>query len=173
VAITCRHRHALRTIWLVLAGLPLPGAALAQTPLPETVTWSVSAPSDAAVKPGSRVALTVHGTVLSGWHVYALKQNPLGPTPLRIALDANDAARADGAPTGSPPTKTHDAAFNLETRFYSDAFTLTVPVRLGSHLPAGQKSIPLRVQFQTCNGQICQPPKTVHLSAQINLQAGG
>jgi hypothetical protein len=26
------------------------------------------------------------------------------------------------------------------------------------------------VRFQTCNGRICQPPRTVHLSATVNLQ---
>ncbi len=162
-------------LW-ALVGLSLPGAALAQASNDaargDTVSWTVSAPAD-AVRPGGRLTLTLHGTVLDGWHVYALKQAPLGPTPLRVALDTNDVATADGATAGSPPIKIHDPAFDLETQFYAKPFTVTVPVRLGKHLAAGQQQIPVSVQFQTCNGRVCQPPKTVHLSAAINLPTGG
>lgn len=170
----------LRPVFWAFLGLFLAGAALAQAPEPsneaprgDTVSWIVTAPAVDAAKPGQKVALTLHGTVVNGWHVYGLKQALLGPTPLRVVVDANDVVAADGAPSGSPPVKYHDPAFNLETQFYTSAFTVTLPVRLASHLPAGPQSIPLSVQFQTCNGRICQPPKTVHLSAAITLPAGG
>jgi len=87
-------------------------------------------------------------------------------------VDANDVATADGPPAGSPATKVHDPAFNLDTQFYSRDFTLTVPVRLGSHPIIGQQAIPVSVRFQTCNGRVCQPPKAVHLSAPIGVQGG-
>lgn len=147
-------------------------SALAQAPndpaRTDTVSWSVQ-PQDIAKKTG-RAALTLHGTIAAGWHVYSLKQLPEGPTPLLVTVAANDVAVADGAPSGSAPVKFHDPAFGLETQFYSSAFTLTVPVRLNSHSASGQQVIPVDVRFQTCNGRICQPPRTVHLSATVNLQ---
>jgi hypothetical protein len=156
-------------------GLSLHTAALAQAPddaaRGETVTWTASAGPEGNVKRGSRLTLTLRGKVLEGWHVYALRQLPEGPTPLRVTLDASDVATADGAPVGSPATQIHEPAFNLDTQFYSKDFTLTVPVRLGSHPITGQQAIPVSVRFQTCNGRVCQPPKTVHLSAPV--QAGG
>ena len=155
-----------------LFGLALQGAALAQTDSDpaahETVSWTVSAQPANAVKPASALTLTLQGHVQDGWHVYALKQLPGGPTPLHVALDPNNVAAASGEAAGSPPTKVHDPSFNLDTQFYSHVFTVTVPVRLSPHLAAGQQLIPVSVRFQTCNDRICQPPKTIHLSQTIN-----
>jgi hypothetical protein len=147
------------------------GAAFAQSSAAQgdTVTWTVQS-SDVSK---SKATLTLNGAVRDGWHVYSLKQLPEGPIPLLVTLDANEAAKADGAPAGSTPKKIHDPAFGLDTQFYESAFTVTVPVRLVAHVAGGQQAIPLSVRFQTCNGRVCQPPKTVHLSASINLPAGG
>jgi hypothetical protein len=156
--------------FFVLLGLLVPGAALAQAdgPFgPSTVSWSVQ---PAAAKPGAPLKLTLNGTVAQGWHVYGLKQLPGGPTPLLVTLETNGVASAEGTAAGSPAKTVHDPAFDLDTQFYADAFTLTVPVRLKPQLPAGPQQVPVSVRFQTCNGRICQPPHTVHLSATVNLQ---
>ena len=131
----------------------------------ETVSWS--APTIIPAK-GDKAKLTLNGTVLAGWHVYSLKQALEGPTPLVVTLDANEIAAADGTVTETKPTTFKDPAFGVDTHFYSNAFTLTLPVKLKSKIAAGQ--VPVSVRFQTCNGRICQPPKTVHLSANL---AGG
>ena len=164
-----------------MAGVALHGEALAQAPdaaagptgRGDTVSWTVSPPAPDSVKPGSRLTLTLHGAVQDGWHVYALRQAPTGPTPLRVTLDPNDVAKADGPAAGSPATKIHDPAFGLQTEYYARAFTVTAPVRIGSQATAGRQVIPVSVRFQTCNGQICQPPKTIRLSAPINIRAEG
>jgi hypothetical protein len=152
----------------------LNGAALAQPGDPargDTVSWSVQPASAAHQR--DRLNLTFTGAVQPGWHVYALKQAPDGPTPLLVTLEANTVAVADGAVTGSPAIKFRDPAFGLDTHYYESGFSVTVPVRLKPHLAAGPQIIPVSVRFQTCNGRICQPPKTVHLSASVNLPAGG
>jgi hypothetical protein len=151
--------------------LALSGAALGQEGdrRAETVTWTVSAP-EAAAKPGGRLTLKVQGAVQSGWHVYSLKQAEDGPTPLLVKLQANPAATAAGAVTGTAPVRQRDAAFGFDTEFYDKDFVLTVPVRLRANLKPGPQAIPLTVRFQTCNGAVCQPPKTVRLSAAVNLQ---
>jgi hypothetical protein len=151
----------------IFAAMLLAGAAFAQVPgIPaQTVSWTV-APQDIA-QPG-HASLTLHGSVAPGWHVYALKQAPDGPTPLLVSVAANAVATADGATTGSAPTKIHDPAFNLETQFYSGAFDLTVPVRIRAHV-RGAQAVPVDVRFQTCNGKVCEQPRTVHLSAPVTL----
>jgi hypothetical protein len=156
---------------VLVSGLSLHGA-VAQTADPaaaETVSWTASVSAANPVKPDSALTVTLHAQVKDGWHVYALKQLPNGPTPLRITVDANKVAAASGDAVGSPATKVHDAAFNLDTPLYSKAFTATVPVRVAAHAAAGAQSIPVSVRFQTCNGAICQPPKTVHLSAPVTV----
>ena len=134
----------------------------------ETVSWSASAGS-APVKPDAALTVSLNAKVAEGWHVYALKQLPNGPTPLRITVDANPLAAQAGDAKGSPPTIVHDPAFDLDTPLYSKAFTATLPLKLASHASAGKQSIPVTVRFQTCNGKICQPPKTVHLLAPVTV----
>jgi hypothetical protein len=139
----------------------------------ETATWTVAASPAQSIKPGTALTVTLHAKVQDGWHVYGLEQLPNGPTPLRITIDPNKVASASGAAKGSPTTKVHDPAFNLDTPLYSHAFSASVPVRVAPHLAAGPQAIPVSVRFQTCNGAICQPPKTVHLSAPVTIAAAG
>ena len=150
---------------LVAIGVATSGTALAQGIPTQTVTWTVEPQNIAKTDRG---ILILHGTVASGWHVYSLKQAPEGPTPLVISVAANAVATVDGVATGSAPEKIHDPAFNLETQFYSGAFTLSVPVRFARHV-AGQQTVPVDVRFQTCNGKVCEPPKIVRLSAPVNF----
>jgi DsbC/DsbD-like thiol-disulfide interchange protein len=170
---TLAHNLRALEIGAGLAALALAGAAVAQPSLgADTVSWSASGPAQ-GVKPGGRITITLRGAVQSGWHVYGLQQLPDGPTPLRVALDASDIASADGKPSGSPATKLRDPSFNLETQFYEHDFTVTAPVRIGAHAAAGQQQIPVSVRFQTCNGHICQPPKTARLFVPVTIRANG
>lgn len=164
----------MRSIWRLAIpaafGLAISGAMAQPSGLPDTVAWTVS--QDTA-KPGDKITLALHGTVLDGWHVYSLKQLPLGPNPFHVALEGGDIAVTDGAPAESKAIRAKDAAFGFETQYYEKAFTVTLPVRLSKGAAAGQHAIPVSVRFQTCNGQICQPPKTVHLSAPVTVKVDG
>jgi Disulphide bond corrector protein DsbC len=148
----------------------LPGAALAQEEAAagDTVSWTLST-SAADVTPGGTLLLTLHGNVQSGWHVYGLKQLPEGPTPLRVALEVNPTATLQGALKASPPVQIHDPSFDLTTQYYARGFTVSLPLRIAAHAATG--ALPVAVTFQTCNGRVCQPPKTVHLSAAVHVQA--
>ncbi len=174
-----RSRYRIWTLGLSVAiGAMAAGGAFAQ-PAPasgpggDTVAWTVSAPEGESVKRGGRLVLTLHGAVRPGWHVYGLDQAPTGPMPLRITVEPSEVARADGAPKGSPPVRKRDPAFGLDTAFYAEAFTVTAPVRIGAQAAAGRQQIPVSVRFQTCNGDICQPPKTVRLTASVNVRGDG
>jgi hypothetical protein len=168
-AATTSRKPALGVLAATLLGL-VPHFAAAQAAAGDTVSWSVSTPAEAG-KSGGRLAVTVHGAVQEGWHVYALKQLPEGPTPLAVSLDSNSVAKSAGPVIGSVPEKVLDPGFGVVTPFYAHDFTITVPVQLASHLPASRQLIPINVRFQTCNGQTCKPPKTVTLSAPINIAA--
>jgi|SRR5579871_4415402 len=163
----------MRKILLLAAtGLLIGQGALAQPADParaETVTWTASV-SPATSKPSATLNVTLAAKVAEGWHVYALKQLPNGPTPLRITVDQNPLATRAGEPKGSAPTTVHDPAFDLDTPLYSKAFSVSVPLTLAATAKAGKQVIPVTVRFQTCNGKICQPPKTVHLSAPVIIQ---
>jgi hypothetical protein len=159
---------------LVLSGLVLHGASFAQSAARagDTVSWTLSAPAD-NVRQGSRLQLALKGEVLDGWHVYSSEQLPTGPIPLLVKLDPGEVAASDGEMTATPPEKSNDTSFNLDTQYYSKSFTVTVPVRIGASAASGPQHIPVSVRFQTCNGRICKPPKTVRLTATVNVGAAG
>lgn len=158
---------AKRGVILGLAVLAMGGGqAWAQAPNgAQTVAWSV-APVSLAAHSG-RAVVQVRGAVRDGWHVYALKQHENGPTPLLVAVEPNLVAQPAGAAAGSAPIIARDAAFNLDTAYYAGNFTISLPVRIKPGAQAGRQTIPINVRFQTCNGQTCQPPKTLHLTADV------
>ena len=166
-------RHA-RWPAVALLGLALHGATYAQSAARagDTVSWTLSAPVS-NVRQGAHLQLALKGEVLEGWHVYSSEQLPTGPIPLLVKLDPGEVAASDGAITATPPEKSHDTSFNLDTQYYSKSFTVTVPVRIGAQAPTGAQQIPVSVRFQTCNGRICKPPKTVSLTATVNVGAAG
>jgi DsbC/DsbD-like thiol-disulfide interchange protein len=89
-----------KTLIFAALSLLLTQGAQAQSADParaETVSWSASA-GTAAVKPDGAVTVTLNAKVADGWHVYALKQLPNGPTPLRITVDQNSLAAQAGEP---------------------------------------------------------------------------
>jgi DsbC/DsbD-like thiol-disulfide interchange protein len=168
------HHRLTRLFFPVLLGAMLAGPAAAQLGQDlaqgDKVDWSV--PAQDVAKGTGRAVLTLNGAVQPGWHVYSLKQLPNGPTSLIVKLEANNVASSGGAVQGTAPTKYHDPAFGLETQFYDSAFAIKIPVRFKPNIAPGAQTIPLSVRFQTCNGGICQPPKTVQLSATVNVGAG-
>jgi DsbC/DsbD-like thiol-disulfide interchange protein len=141
--------------------------ATAQAP-PDNVHWSASVASGAPVKAGSDVVVEVDGSIDDGWHVYGLQQLPGGPTPLRLTLDANNTVTAAGNPSESTPQKIHDPRFGLDTQFHTHTLTLHLPVRVTA-AAAGSGTIPVSVRFQLCSEGECKPPRTVHLTAPVEV----
>jgi len=132
-----------------------------------TVQWAASVISTSAVNHGGNATLEVSARVQKGWHVYALTQSPGGPTALRITVDDNDVAQIAGTPYGTTPEKKHDPSFDLETRFYTRAFALHLPLHVTPQPTTGSQVIPVSVHFQTCSDRECLPPTTVHLSVTV------
>jgi hypothetical protein len=158
-----------------LVFLALSGAAIVQAQnapsngTGETVTWTLD--PVAAPGKGSRAILNVRGVIREGWHVYALKQSATGPTPLVVSVEQNAVATVAGPVVGSTPIVAHNPAFGFVTPYYARNFSVTVPVRLRSPLTPGRQVVPLSIRYQSCDGRICLPPKTVHLTVPITISA--
>jgi DsbC/DsbD-like thiol-disulfide interchange protein len=167
----------LRFAGLMFAGLVLNAAAIAQAPVKpksafgaDTVSWSVSVPKE-DVKPGAKIKLAVKGTVVEGWHIYALEQGARGPIPLSVDVEKNAVAVAAGALIAAPPVKAHDKSFGFETQYYDKDFTIEVPVQIDAKSATGAQQIPVIVYYQSCNGKVCHPPRSVTLLAPVNVKA--
>lgn len=177
-----RAGKRLSHVSLSAGGLALLAAApaatsLAQTPgqasrnaTAEAVGWVVTVSNSAEVKRGANVSVVLKGQVRGGWHVYGLERQSRGPLPMQVFLAQNAAAAPGGDVSGSAPTKAFDAAFGFDTQYYSDSFTLTVPVQINADAAPGTQDIPVNVQYQACDGKVCLLPKTVKLSARVNVR---
>lgn len=178
IAATAAEGFGLVQAWLPRAGFicfALAGAAALQAQsLPAndatgTVTWTLD--PVAVTQRASRATLSVRGVIREGWHVYALKQSATGPTPLVISVEQNAIATAVGPAVGSTPVVALDPAFGLVTPYYARSFNVTVPVRLRSSAVPGRQVVPLSIRYQSCDGRVCLPPKTVHLAVPITITA--
>jgi hypothetical protein len=169
ITLTKRISRYARTAVALGAIAGQSATAIAQAPS-DNVHWAVTLASGVTpVKAGSDVTVDVTGSIDDGWHVYGLKQLPGGPTSLRLTVDANDTATATGDPSESPPQKIHDSRFGLDTQFHTGTVTLHLPVRVTT--PAGgNRTIPISIRFQLCSEGECKPPRTVHLTAPVEVR---
>jgi len=99
-----------------------------------------------------------------GWHVYALSQPRGGPTPLVVSIPESEAFALNGPVHEPTPVRHFDSSFKMETVFYLNHVQLVASINKVKVGPA--ISIPVNVRFQACNGNLCLPPQTVHLSAE-------
>jgi hypothetical protein len=142
--------------------ISVPGRAVFAEPTP-VVQWTAVLKSADQATAGQPSALQLSATVLEGWHVYAATQLPGGPTPLRVSLQDGSGAMLTGVASGTVPQKRHDASFDLDTQFYTQAFTILQPIAW--RIPNTATAVlPVAVTFQSCNDRECRPPQTVHLS---------
>jgi DsbC/DsbD-like thiol-disulfide interchange protein len=165
----CNILHSfLLSVALLLALAQAPAYAQSATSL---VDWSAAIMAPAGSPSGGATVLTVSGHIASGWHVYALKQLGVGPTPLHIEVTDNPVAAPDGTPVGPEPLRAPDQGFGFATFSYSDRVDIRLPLRLKAGTTDAQSAIPVTVRFQVCSDRECRPPTTVRLTAHID--AGG
>lgn len=171
-----RRPRILHFAGSALVGLAIHASAASQTPTKpkspfgaDTVVWSVSGPAGDVI-PGAKIKLAVKGAVVEGWHIYAPEQGSRGPIPLSVDVDKNAVAAADGEVIAAAPVKAHDKSFGFETQYYDKDFTVEIPVRIDAKSATGPQEIPVSVYFQSCNGKVCHPPKSVSLSAPITVK---
>jgi DsbC/DsbD-like thiol-disulfide interchange protein len=155
---------------LAFSVLTQPAAAQAPNAGDDTLSWTATIANAETVKPGARIAVQLRGVLRDGWHVYGLKQAANGPTPLLVSLAANANAVTAGPPSATPPIEEFDPSFDLKTQYYAKDFTVTAPVKVSAQAAAGPQVIPVDVRYQTCNGKICHIPRTVRLTATVNVQ---
>lgn len=150
----------------------LTGAAIAEGPgrpvdAGDTVVWSSA--STGGARSGHRAVLTIRGAIRDGWHIYGIKQSANGPTPLLVTVEPNDVARGDGRVAASAPTLAFDRAFGFVTPTHARDISLTVPVRVRAGQGPGHRQVPIGIRYQSCDGRVCLPPRTVHVAAPVEI----
>jgi thiol:disulfide interchange protein DsbD len=140
-------------------------AAPVQTPTP--IHWSMKRPDAAALAAGKTFAVDVTAEIEAGWHLYALVEPP-GPIPTAITIPKGGPFSIDGDIGTLPPKKAFDPGFGVETEFYEEHTTFTVPVRIASGTK-GKLTLTIDAMFQTCNDRMCLPPTTQKVTLEVAI----
>ena len=156
---TLQFRLALA---LVLA---LAGQAAAQNP----VTWSASTKA-AKVKPGDTFKVDVVAKMEEGWHVYSVEQPP-PPIATRISVPGGQPFALAGAIDAPAPRMAFDQSFGINTELYDESAAFTLPVKVAADAPGGKQTLKVQAYYQTCNNQLCLPPKTVPMEVAVEVAA--
>jgi len=151
--------------------LPI-AAALAALALfaapPEPVTLKVRPPVT-PLKAGARFKVDVVAQIQKGWHVYGLKPMENGPVATRVWVADGLAVLPAGTVEGTDPQTMQDPTFNMEVQIYEGEVTFTVPLRLAPSAAPGALKFFVNASYQSCDNQICLPPKTVKLEVPLTV----
>lgn len=135
------------------------------------VSWSIKS-GKASVKPGEKFNVQVTASISGGWHVYSITQGAGGPIPTRITVPDGTPFSLSGAVKGPAPHREMDPNFGIVTETYEGSANFTVPIAVAADAQPGASTVNVSVRFQACNDQLCEPPKTVKLSAPVEVGAG-
>ena len=102
--------------------------------------------------------LNISAAIQSGWYVYAQKlESDMGPVPTSLEFDGVETI---GETTESGNRKEGmDKAFGMNVVKYLENVTFSQEVKV----PAGASEVKCTVNFMTCNGERCLPPKSVEV----------
>jgi len=153
-----------RLIVAILVVLGVASQAMAQDP----IKWSLGKPP-ASVKPGQTFTIDLTAHIDEGWHLYALTQGP-PPIATRITVPAGQMFTLDGTIDAPPPHTAMDQSFGIETEFYTDSAVFTLPIKVNG-TASGKLTLKVQAYFQTCNDQLCLPPKAV--PSEVEVQVSG
>src|SRR5271157_2114818 len=146
-------------------------AAVCASAQSDRVEWSVKGP-EKTLKSGEKFAVTLTANISEGWHMYSFTQPPGGPNTSQATLLPKQPFKESGSIGGPPPHKAYDPNFEMETESYEGTVNFSLPLVVQANAPSGTKNVAIDVRFQVCNETTCLPPKTVHLSAPVEIAAG-
>jgi thiol:disulfide interchange protein DsbD len=138
---------------------------LAQNPS----SWSLSSDKqEKELKSGEAITANLKADIESGWHLYALEQPKGGPIATTIKVSEGSPFEIAGKITSPKPIQKIEELFvgedgkPLETKFFENTVTFTVPLRAKANV--GADMLALDVRFQVCNDTLCLPPKTIKVT---------
>ncbi len=154
-------RRSLIAAVAVLA-LAAPGFAQKLNP----VKWSMTV-EPASAPPGGRVLARITAKMDPGWHLYALAvPQPIIPTSVKLAANA----AIESSKIYQPPAHVaFDQNFGFNVASYEGTATFLVEMQLAKTAPAGPLELTVDTRYQTCNGQMCLPPRRASAAATMSI----
>ena len=135
--------------------------ALSQEKIPNPVVWSLKA----GAAPGGAITAELTAKIEDGWHLYSLTPIKDGPNPTRIALPSEQAFELAGEIEAPDPFVGTDPNFGVELEYYEESVTFKLPLK--RRTGRGGDKLMVEARYQVCTNQLCLPPKTVKLEADL------
>jgi thiol:disulfide interchange protein DsbD len=136
----------------------------------DPIKWSFGPKIPTKAKAGDVLKVELVARIDETWHLYSVTQPP-PPIATRITVPAGQPFSLGGSIDAPSPRVAFDENFGIDAEYYSESASFTLPVKVAAGTTGAQK---LRVQayYQTCNNQLCMPPKTVTIEATIEVSGG-
>ena len=129
--------------------------------------WHVKTVPTSA-KAGAKIALTISGQIDPGWHLYAMEEPDGGPIATVVGLTEGDPADLLSVDE-SKPILIDDPLFHMRTGFFRSAIDFTLHLRVDPSAKSGPNPLHVLIRFQSCNDQVCLPPRTDTLEVPLNV----
>ncbi|MGH9935028.1 MAG: protein-disulfide reductase DsbD N-terminal domain-containing protein [Blastocatellia bacterium] len=153
--------NLIRSVTLLITLTALP--AVAQEKSLNPVAWSLKVVNATATNEALTAELTAK--IEDGWHLYSLTPITNGPKPTRITLPAAQAFELAGEIEAPDPFVGTDPNFGIEVEYYEESATFKLPLK--RRAGQGGEKLLVEARYQTCTSQLCLPPKTVKLEAEV------
>ena len=152
-------------VWLLIL---LVSATHLNAQNPVSLSMKVSSPK---VNTGEKFTAQISASIGGGWHMYSITQGSGGPIPTRITV-TDGVIKSAGTVKGSAPKREMDPNFGIMTEFYANSASFSVPLLVDSAAQPGAQNVEVKVRYQVCNDTTCLPPKTVSVTAAMEITAG-
>jgi hypothetical protein len=128
-------------------------------------------PSYDPVARGMSMQVAVVLKIRPGFHVNAREVSAeyLIRTDLRADAPAGLKAEEIIYPKGT--LQSFNFSKDKKLNVYTDTVTLYLPISVLPDAPLGPQHIPLKLRYQACSTEICLPPVTLNLQADLNVTA--
>lgn len=151
------------------AAIVLGVAALALAQPPNPVTLSASA-KVTQVKPGVKLDIDLVARISDGWHVYSITQ-PAPPIATRVELAPGQPYTLEGDIGGPAPSVAFDESAGMTVETYEGEAAFTLPIRVAAKAAPGRVPVRVQMRYQSCDGKICLPPKTLTVEVPLEIVA--
>jgi hypothetical protein len=134
----------------------------------DDVQAAIRIANPAKLRPGSKVDVTAHFNVASGWHIYGAPL-PAGEDMTSTSMSFDQSVAAHQSLKMPPPTPLRFEALGETLPVYQGEFAASAQLQLASDIKPGPQVVPGTLSFQECNNMMCKPPRQVPFNLPINV----
>ena len=123
------------------------------------------------VRAGEIARGQVEVEIASPWYIYALRPDPGGGPPTRMALVGWD-GKTNGRINENRPDEERDPETGGFIRVHKKRARFWTDVKFPFEMPPGKIAIQGTLTYAACNGKICLPPRVAEFVAEGTLEPG-